>query len=74
MFGFLGHFCLALSYRYANANVLSPFFYQQIIYMTILGWIIFHQTPQFSVIIGAFIVVASGMFLLLQEIKLKDTK
>ena len=66
--GFLGHFCLALSYRYAKANVLSPFFYQQIIYMTALGWLVFDQIPDMSVIIGAVIVVISGLYLLLQEI------
>ncbi len=70
--GFLGHFCLALSYRYAKANVLSPFFYQQIIYMTFFGWLIFNQVPDMSVIIGAIVVILSGLYLLLQEIKTGD--
>ena len=70
--GFLGHFCLALSYRYAKANVLSPFFYQQIIYMTGFGWLVFNQIPDVSVIIGAIVVVISGLYLLLQEIKTGD--
>lgn len=70
--GFLGHFCLALSYRYAKANVLSPFFYQQIIYMTFFGWLIFNQMPDMSVIVGAAVVILSGLYLLLQEIKMGD--
>jgi drug/metabolite transporter (DMT)-like permease len=73
LFGFLGHFCLAQAYRYAKANTLSPFFYQQILYMILLGWLLFDQVPNFNVIIGGVIVVASGLYLLLQEINNKET-
>jgi drug/metabolite transporter (DMT)-like permease len=44
-FGFLGHFCLAQAYRYAKANTLSPFFYHQILYLILLGWLLFDQAP-----------------------------
>ena len=70
--GFLGHYCLALSYRYAKANILSPFFYQQIIYMTAFGWVVFNQIPDMSVVVGAIVVIISGLYLLLQEIKTGD--
>lgn len=70
--GFLGHFSLAQAYRYAKANTLSPFFYQQILYMIFLGWVFFNQMPGFNVVIGGAIVIASGLYLLLQEMKTKE--
>lgn len=71
--GFLGHFCLAQAYRYAKANTLSPFFYQQILYMILLGWLFFNQIPDINVVIGGVVVIASGLFLLHQEINQKET-
>jgi drug/metabolite transporter (DMT)-like permease len=71
--GFLGHFCLAQAYRYAKANTLSPFFYQQILYMILLGWLFFNQTPDFNVVLGGVIVIASGLYLLHQEMNQKET-
>jgi len=72
LFGFLGHFSLAQAYRYAKANTLSPFFYQQILYMIFLGWLLFNQIPGFNVVIGGAIVIASGLYLLFQEMKTKE--
>ncbi len=43
--GGMGHFLLALAHRYASAAVLGPFIYQQIIYMTLFGWLVFGQVP-----------------------------
>ena len=72
VFGFGGHYLLALAYRYAKANTLSPYSYQQIIYMTLVGMIVFNQSPGFNVVIGALIVLGSGLYLILQEIRKGD--
>jgi drug/metabolite transporter (DMT)-like permease len=65
--GGLGHFMVAQAHRYASAAVLGPFLYQQIIYMTIWGWLIFGQVPGWLVVGGAAIVVLSGLYLLWLE-------
>jgi len=67
LFGFLGHYLLAIAYRFAKPTTISPFFYQQILYMIFLGWLIFGQIPQLNVLFGAVIVVACGLYLLLKE-------
>jgi drug/metabolite transporter (DMT)-like permease len=51
--------------------VLGPFLYQQIIYMTALGWLLFDQIPDPMVVAGAVLVVASGLYLLRQEFRSK---
>lgn len=67
--GGLGHFASAMAHRYASAAVLGPFLYQQIIYMTFLGWLLFDQIPDLMVVTGALLVVASGLYLLRQEFR-----
>jgi drug/metabolite transporter (DMT)-like permease len=67
LFVFLGHYLLAIAYRFAKPTTISPFFYQQILYMIFLGWLIFGQIPQLSVLFGAVIVVACGLYLLFKE-------
>jgi drug/metabolite transporter (DMT)-like permease len=67
--GGLGHFMVAQAHRFASAATLGPFLYQQIIYMTLLGWLVFGQAPGPLVAGGAAIVVASGLYLLWLEIQ-----
>lgn len=69
--GGLGHLCVASAHRYASAAFLGPFLYQQILYMTLGGWLVFDQTPDQAVALGAVVVVASGMFLLWREMRTK---
>ena len=72
--GGLGHTETALAHRYATAAVLGPFLYQQIIYMTLGGWLVFGQIPDSAVVIGACIVVMSGLYLLWHEFKLQKSE
>jgi drug/metabolite transporter (DMT)-like permease len=58
---------VAVAHRYASAAVLGPFLYQQILYMTVLGWLVFGQVPDLAVVLGALVVVASGLYLLWRE-------
>ncbi len=69
LFGGLGHYWVAKAHRYASAATLSPFLYQQIIYMALWGWLLFGQWPDAFVAAGAAIVVASGLSLLWIEMK-----
>ena len=70
--GGIGHYFVALAHRYASAAVLGPFLYQQIIYMTVLGWLVFGQVPDPSVVLGATVVVCSGLYLLWREFQRPD--
>jgi drug/metabolite transporter (DMT)-like permease len=60
---------VALAHRYASAATLGPFLYQQIVYMTLLGWLVFGQVPDALVVAGALVVVASGLSLLWVELR-----
>ena len=67
--GGMGHFCVTQAHRYASAAILGPFLYQQIIYMTLWGWLLFAQVPDVFVVAGAAVVVASGLYLLWLEMR-----
>jgi drug/metabolite transporter (DMT)-like permease len=72
--GGIGHYFVAVAHRYASAAVLGPFLYQQIIYMTVLGWLVFDQVPDMAVVLGALVVVASGLYLLWREFQSPSPK
>ena len=65
--GGAGHYFAAQAHRFASAAVLGPFLYQQILYMTLGGWLVFDQVPDHAVLLGAGVVVASGLYLLWRE-------
>lgn len=65
--GGVGHLLLARSVRYAPASAIAPFMYQQIIYMMVLGYLLFGDMPGPAVLSGAAVVVASGLYLIWRE-------
>ena len=65
--GTTGHFMLIQAHRLAPASVLAPFMYSQIVWMILLGYLFFGDVPDFWTIVGAAIVVASGLFVFAGE-------
>ena len=49
--------------------MLAPFIYTQIIWMILIGFIVFRDVPDMWTLIGAAIVVASGLFVFARERK-----
>ncbi len=71
--GSAGHFLLISGHRIAPAAVLSPFVYTQLIWVVILGYLVFDQVPNAWTMAGATIVICSGLYLLYRERKLGKT-
>jgi drug/metabolite transporter (DMT)-like permease len=65
--GTAGHFMLIQAHRLAPASVLAPFMYSQIVWMILVGYLFFGDVPDFWTIMGAAIVVASGLFVFAGE-------
>lgn len=65
--GAAGHFLLILAHRTASASTLAPFGYAQIVPMVTLGWLVFGDVPDLFTILGAAVVIASGLYLLHRE-------
>lgn len=66
-FGAVGHWLLILAHARAPAAILSPFIYTQIVWMVALGYLIFGDVPDRWTLVGASVVIASGLYLLYRE-------
>lgn len=65
--GSLGHFFLISGHKLAPASVLSPFIYTQLIWVMILGYLVFDHVPNEWTMVGAAVVISSGLYLLYRE-------
>nr|WP_269745094.1 DMT family transporter [Methyloversatilis thermotolerans] len=59
--GMAGHFLLIRAMAYAQASVLSPLIYVQLVWATLMGWWVFGDLPGLSAVAGAAIIVVSGL-------------
>jgi drug/metabolite transporter (DMT)-like permease len=46
---------------------LAPFIYAQIVWVIILSYLVFHDTPSRWTLAGAAVVIASGLYILYRE-------
>jgi drug/metabolite transporter (DMT)-like permease len=65
--GSFGHYLLIAAHRIAPASLLAPYSYTQILWMTMLGFVLFGDVPDRWTLIGAAIVVASGLYVFHRE-------
>jgi drug/metabolite transporter (DMT)-like permease len=57
-----GQWIVVLAFRYADASVLAPFSYTQLLWVSVLGFLIFGEVPDIWTITGAVFIVASGLY------------
>jgi drug/metabolite transporter (DMT)-like permease len=57
-----GQWIVVLAFRYADASVLAPFSYTQLLWVSILGFLIFGELPDIWTVTGAAFIVASGLY------------
>ena len=57
-----GQWIVVLAFRYADASVLAPFSYSQLLWVSMLGFLIFGEVPDIWTVTGAAFIVASGLY------------
>jgi len=67
LLGGLRHLFVIKAYEYAPASVISPFFYSELVGVTILGFLVFADIPDRWTVIGAVIIVGSGLYIAHRE-------
>ena len=65
--GGLGQILLVQAYRYGDASLIAPFEYSTMIWAMAIGWFWFGEWPVSTILIGAAIVIASGIYVILRE-------
>ncbi|MCI5077641.1 DMT family transporter [Oricola sp.] len=71
VFGLIGHTMFIKASRIASAAKLAPFVYSQLLWMTLLGFIVFGDLPDGWTVLGAAIICASGLYLMYRERRLR---
>jgi drug/metabolite transporter (DMT)-like permease len=58
----VGQWIVVLAFRYADASVLAPFSYTQLVWVSFLGFVLFGEVPDVWTVTGAGFIVASGLY------------
>jgi drug/metabolite transporter (DMT)-like permease len=63
----VAHLCVTRSLKLAEASVVVPYQYTLIVWALVFGWFIFGDWPTPAMLIGAALIIAAGLALLLLE-------
>ena len=67
LIGGLGQILVTASYKYAEASMLAPFTYVSMIWALLIGYFAFAEVPTVPMLIGAGLVISSGVAIVLRE-------
>jgi drug/metabolite transporter (DMT)-like permease len=67
IFGVLGQLLMTYSYRYAEASLVAPLDYVNMLFAVAIGYYVFGELPHISTWVGAPLVIASGGIILWRE-------
>lgn len=62
-----GHIMVVFALQKADAGLLAPFQYLEVVTASLLGYLIFQDIPKDTTIIGVSIIIASGLYLIHRE-------
>ena len=67
LFGLAGSFLVILAYRAGEAVIVAPMQYSQILWATAYGYFLFSERPDGGTILGASVIIASGLYIVFRE-------
>ena len=65
--GAIGYSFLIASIRLGEVSVVMPFRYSRIIFLLVLGVLVFNEKPSAMMLVGAFLIIASGTYMMWRE-------
>lgn len=73
VFIFVGYLCSVMTMRVGDVAFVSPFRYTGLLWALLLGWLVFGDWPDPLTLLGAAIVVATGLFTLYRERQVSES-
>jgi drug/metabolite transporter (DMT)-like permease len=58
----IGHWLVILAFRHADASLLAPFSYMQLLWVSVFGFLLFTVLPDLWTLVGAAIIAGSGLY------------
>ena len=68
-FGSIGVMCVTHAFRLAPAATIAPFEYTALLWATLLGFLLWDELPDGVTLLGASIVIGSGLYIIFRETK-----
>ena len=65
--GASGHFLMINAFKHSEASILQPFTYLQLVFVSIIGVLVFNEKLENEIIVGSIIVIAAGLFTFWRE-------
>ncbi len=65
--GGVGQLLMTACYRYADMSVIAPFEYVSLLLTIIIGFFVFGDVPTATMLVGALVIVGSGIAVILRE-------
>lgn len=70
--GTVGVTLITQAFRMAPAAVVAPFDYTALVWAGLLGWLVWDDAPDVQTVVGAAVIIAGGLYLVLNERRTKD--
>ncbi len=67
VFGCAGHLFLIKAFTAAPASVVAPFSYSSLVWATVFGFVIWGDWPALTTLVGAAMIIGSGLYIFLRE-------
>ena len=67
LLGFTASIVIILAYRAGEAVIVAPMQYSQILWAIFFGTLLFNETPDVVTLVGAGVIIASGIYIVLRE-------
>ena len=65
--GALGQYLFTAAFRLAPASTIAPFEYTAMLWGVALDWLVFATVPHLRVLVGAGVVIAAGLYVVIDE-------
>ena len=73
IFGVAGYYGIVSAMRIGDASIVSPFRYTRLLFSLVVGVVIFNERPDYLTLIGAAIIVSTGLYAFLRERRLEQS-
>lgn len=68
-----GHYLLIKAYDVAEVSTVQPFAYFQLVFAASIGLMVFNETIDIWIVLGASLIIASGLFTFWRERQKSET-
>jgi drug/metabolite transporter (DMT)-like permease len=65
-----GYYGIVAAMRAGDASAVMPFRYTRLLFSLLVGVVIFHERPDLPTLLGAGIIICTGIYTVLRERKL----